>query len=79
MHPGKWTVRQLFAARDSRLEHEWWHTANILAQQANINKDKSSPRADPRKLNPYAKKPKPRQATPQDLERLFGKDWQKHV
>jgi hypothetical protein len=50
-----------------------------LAQQANINRDKTSPKTDPRKLNPYAKKPKPRQATQQDLERLFGKDWQKHA
>jgi hypothetical protein len=50
-----------------------------LAQQANLNRDKNSARADPRKFNPYAKKAKPRQATPDDLKRLFGKDWQKHV
>jgi hypothetical protein len=50
-----------------------------LAQAANINRDKHSQRVDPRKLNPYAKQPKPRQATPEDLARLFGKDWQKHV
>ena len=77
--PGKWTLRQLILARDSRLKHQWWHTANLLAQQANIHRDKHSAKADPRKFNPFAKKPKPKQATPEDLERLFGKDWAKYA
>jgi hypothetical protein len=81
VHPGKWTLRQLILARDSRLEHQWWHTANLIAQQANIHRDKHSPKADPRKFNPFAKKTKPkaREATPEDLERLFGKDWAKYA
>lgn len=72
MYPGEWTYRQLAAARDARLEHDWWHTANLLCQQANINRDKNSPRQDVYRFHPFAKKPPPRQATPEEIRRLFG-------
>lgn len=60
---------------------DWWHTANLLAQFYNANKSKEQPKHDAYKFHPYAKKPKTaaRRATPEDLERLFGPDWQKHV
>lgn len=51
---------------------DWWHTANLLAQQANINKPKHSARTDPSKLNPFARKTKPRQATPEEIQKLLG-------
>jgi hypothetical protein len=50
-----------------------------MAQVYNLNKSQSKPAADPGKFHPYVKQPKPRQATPEDLKRLFGSDWQKHV
>jgi len=58
---------------------DWWHTANLLAQNANINKAKHSPTVDPAKLNPFAKRAKPRQATPEEIAKLLGKDWQSVV
>lgn len=58
---------------------DWWHTANLLAQNANINKAKHAPTTKPEKLNPFAKKVRPREATPEEIQRLLGPDWQKHV
>jgi hypothetical protein len=59
---------------------DWWHTANLLAQQANINKPKHAPTTDPTKLNPFAKKAaKGKPATPEEIQKLLGPDWQKHV
>jgi hypothetical protein len=58
---------------------DWWHTANLLAQQANINRPKHSPATDPGKLNPFATKSKGRQATPDEINKLLGPDWQKYV
>lgn len=58
---------------------DWWHTANLLAQTANLNKAKHSPAIDPAKLNPFAPKPKPRQATPEEIAKLLGGDWQSVV
>lgn len=54
---------------------DWWHTANLLAQNANINKPKHAPTVDPGKLNPFAKKSRPRQATPEEIAKLFGPNW----
>jgi hypothetical protein len=54
---------------------DWWHTANLLAQQANLNKAKHAPTTDPARLNPFAKKAKPRQATPDEIKKLLGPDW----
>lgn len=55
---------------------DWWHTANLLAQQANINKPKHSPSSDPAKLNPFARKKAPRQATPEEIKKLLSPNWQ---
>ena len=54
---------------------DWWHTANLLAQQANLNKAKHAPSTDPARLNPFAKKAKPRQATPEEITKLLGPNW----
>lgn len=54
---------------------DWWHTANILAQQANINRAKHQPQTDPKKLNPFARKESARQATPDEIKQLLGPDW----
>lgn len=45
-----------------------------MAQFYNANKPKEKPTADAYKFHPYAKKPKApaRQATPEDMKRLFG-------
>lgn len=58
---------------------DWWHTANLLAQQKNINRAKHEPATDPGKLNPFAKKAKQRQASPDEIAKLLGPDWQKFV
>jgi hypothetical protein len=50
-----------------------------LAQFYNANKPQSKPTAEPSKFHPFIKKPKPKQATPEDLKRLFGPDWAKFV
>ena len=50
-----------------------------MAQFYNANKSTTKPQADPIKFHPYAKKPAPKQATPDDLKKLFGPDWQKFV
>ena len=62
------------AARDGRLESEWWQTAQILAQQANLNRGKGQPAVSAEKFNPFtrAEPVKPRQATDEDLRILFG-------
>jgi hypothetical protein len=52
---------------------DWWHTANMMAQVANLHRDKHQTRIDPHKFNPFATPPKPRQATAEDLAQLFGK------
>ena len=54
---------------------DWWHTANLLAQQANLNKAKHAPKTDPAKLNPFATQPKARQATPEEITQLLGPNW----
>jgi hypothetical protein len=51
----------------------------LLAQTYNINRTQSKPPADATKFHPYIKKPKPREATPEDLKRLFGPNWDKHI
>ena len=62
------------AARDARLESDWWHTAQQMAQFANANRGQGKPAIDASKLNPFTTaKPTPkREATPEDLEALFG-------
>jgi hypothetical protein len=62
-------------ARNSRLEMDWWHTANILAQQANLNRGKNSPSITADKLNPFATKKAARQATPEEIKKLLGDQW----
>jgi hypothetical protein len=54
---------------------DWWHTANLLAQQANQNRPPHTPTKDPRQYNPFAPKAKPRQATPEEIEKLLGPKW----
>jgi hypothetical protein len=64
----------LIAARNSSLEQDWWHTASLLAQYHNANREKGKPAVSPEKFNPFTK-PTPvkrRPATAADLEALFG-------
>jgi hypothetical protein len=44
---------------------------------ANINRDKNKPPHEPAKFHPFAKKKKPRQASPEEIAALFGPDWAK--
>lgn len=62
------------AARDARLESDWWHTAQMLSQFYNANRGQGKPPIDAAKFNPFTKaKPIPkREATQADLEELFG-------
>ena len=64
----------MIAARDGRLEAEWWQTAQILAQQHNLNRGKGQPAVKAEQFNPFAKaRPKKaRPATEEDLRMLFG-------
>jgi len=61
------------AAR-ARLESDWWHTASVLCQAANLNRGKGEPAKDVYAFHPFAVKPKPkaRPATDDDLRMLFG-------
>ena len=74
VHPGEWTLRQLIAARDGRLESDWWHTAQLLAQFYNANRTKGAPALPPAKFNPFAREVpvRKRAATEEDLRMLFG-------
>lgn len=58
---------------------DWWHTANVLAQTANMNRAKHSPKVKPQQFNPFAKKTKPKEATQEEIQKLLGPDWQKYV
>ena len=61
------------AARDARLESDWWHTAHQMALFANANRGQGKPAIDACKLNPFTKsKPVERMATQRDLDELFG-------
>tara|TARA_R110000868_G_scaffold252382_2_gene509030 strand:+ start:351 stop:551 length:201 start_codon:yes stop_codon:yes gene_type:complete len=61
------------AARDARLESDWWHTAQMLSQFYNANRGQGKPPIDAAKFNPFTKaKPVSRQATQADLDELFG-------
>lgn len=62
------------AARDARLESDWWHTAQTLSQFYNANRGQGKPPIGPEKFNPFTKAtPVPkRQATQADLDELFG-------
>jgi hypothetical protein len=62
------------AARDARLESDWWHTAQHLAQFYNANRGQGKQAIEAAKFNPFAKS-KPtskREATQADLDELFG-------
>jgi hypothetical protein len=50
-----------------------------MAQFYNANKPQNKPATDARAFHPFAPKPKPKKATAEDLQKLFGPDWQKHV
>jgi hypothetical protein len=50
-----------------------------LAQFYNANKAPSKPHAEPSKFHPFTKKPKPKQATPEEIARLLSPDWHKHI
>jgi hypothetical protein len=54
------------------MEADWWHTEKILAQVYNFNRGKNKPPSDDYKFHPFAKKPPPREATKEDLEKIFG-------
>tara|TARA_B100000519_G_scaffold57573_2_gene48143 strand:- start:65 stop:298 length:234 start_codon:yes stop_codon:yes gene_type:complete len=41
---------------NSRLEQEWWHTANLMALQINQNRKKGAPPVKPHELNPLVKR-----------------------
>ena len=64
----------MILARDGRLESDWWRTAQLLCQQANLNRGKGQPAMSPEKFNPFAKEQprKARPATEEDLRILFG-------
>jgi hypothetical protein len=55
---------------------DWWHTANLLAQTANLHRPKHAPSVQPARLNPFAKtKTAARQATPEEIQQLLGPNW----
>ena len=62
------------AATRARMEADWWHTASVLCQVANLHRGKGEPEKDVYAFHPFAvkPKPKPRPATEEDLRMLFG-------
>jgi hypothetical protein len=62
------------ASRDARLESDWWHTAQQMAQFFNAHRGQGKPPMEAAKFNPFTKAPPApkREATPEDLEALFG-------
>jgi hypothetical protein len=48
-----------------------------LCQTYNVNKSSTKPQAEPSKFHPFVKKKKPRQATPEEIEKLLGPNWNK--
>lgn len=64
----------MIAARDYRLESDWWHTAEQLSQFYNVHKAQGKPLLGSHTFNPFTKaKPIPkREATQADLDELFG-------
>lgn len=62
------------AARDARLESDWWHTAQQMAQFFNAHRGQGKPPMEAAKFNPFTKaRPTPkREATQADLDELFG-------
>ena len=64
----------MIAARDGRLESDWWHTAQLLAQFYNAHRAKGSQSMSPEKFNPFAKATptKRRPPTDEDMRMLFG-------
>jgi hypothetical protein len=62
------------AARDARLESDWWHTAQQMAQFFNAHRGQGKPPMEAGKFNPFATtRPTPkREPTQADLEALFG-------
>jgi hypothetical protein len=51
----------------------------VLCQVYNINKPSHKPTAKPHEFHPFAKRhrQKPREATPDELKKLFGPNWNK--
>jgi hypothetical protein len=39
VHPGQWSLRQLFDAVRGRRREAWNHTSALIAQQAEFNRD----------------------------------------
>lgn len=64
----------MIAARAASLEQSWWHTAALLAQYHNANRERGKPAVSPEKFNPFARQTpvKRRPATDADMEALFG-------
>ena len=50
-----------------------------MAALFNVNRDRRKPAVDASKLNPFARKKAAHQATPEEIAKLLGPDWQKYV
>jgi hypothetical protein len=49
----------------------------VICTLANINRGKGKPAQKPAEFHPFLKKKAPRQATPEEIQALFGPDWHK--
>lgn len=70
MNPDGWTLRELVVSRDARLEADWWHTANLLAQVYNLNRGKGKPPAEASKFHPTVVR-KPKEKKQQSVEEFL--------
>lgn len=50
--PSQLTLRELCYMANARLEHDWWHTANLMALSINQNRKKGSKAVTPKELHP---------------------------
>lgn len=63
--PGALTLRQLVSARRGREDSEWWHTAAVRSDLANMLRGKESPIRTPMDFHPLH-----RHKAPRDYDRL---------
>lgn len=71
VNPDEWTLRELVAAKDARIEQEWLRTAALQALVANVNKPKHVRAYDVYDFHPYLNRPE-RIPTAEELQLIFG-------
>lgn len=63
VHPGPYTLRELFVMAEGKCKEAWGRTSTLLALLANVNRDpkKRSKEFTPSEFNPYEAREKKKQ------------------